>query len=303
MRLAIVLTLVCSPFTAWAQDPKFEYGKKEEVKDPKAVEWKVSAQASLLITTGNSRTTTASGGAAASRRSGPHKLQLEVAGSYARASFLVPSDFNNNGTIDDENELASELRVTTKSLLAKARYDIFFTEHNSAFATARIGGDAPAGKDLVAGGQAGYSRQLYKTGQHELVGEAGYDFSYEDYTAADAESVSIHSARLFAGYTGLLTKDTGVTASVEVLLNLNSETNPIMGEPEIGPFEDTRATAKVSLTTKLVSVISFRFAFMARYDQAPAPLPALTLPFAADFHPLAETLDTTTELALIVNFL
>ena len=61
--IPVLLALATTATTAAAQtDPKFEYGKAEEVK---AVEWKVSAQAGLILTTGNSRTTTGSIGGAA----------------------------------------------------------------------------------------------------------------------------------------------------------------------------------------------------------------------------------------------
>ena len=35
---------------AFADDPKFEYGKSDDLKDVKAVQWKASAQAGLVLT-------------------------------------------------------------------------------------------------------------------------------------------------------------------------------------------------------------------------------------------------------------
>ena len=43
----------------------------------------------------------------------------------------------------------------------------------------------PAGKELVAGGQVGYSRQVYKDDHNRLVAELGYDMSLEQAAAPD----------------------------------------------------------------------------------------------------------------------
>jgi len=123
---------------------------------------------------------------------------------------------------------------------------------------------------------------------HEVVAEIGYDLTVESYVAPGSKDLVIHSARLFAGYTGKLTEDTGVLANVEGLFNLNSETGPA---GDISPFEDTRINAKATLTTKLASHIDVRFAVLLKFDNAPAALPA-KIPFAAGFVPLADTVDT-----------
>ncbi len=268
-------------------------------EDVKQVEWKASAQAGLVLTSGNSRTTTATVGATASRKAGDDKLSAEVTGAYARSEVFVPIDANMDGDVDP-GEIGTAEATTTKAWSVKARYDRFFTTHNSAFVTARLGADEPAGKRLLVGAQVGYSRQLFKNAVHEVLGEAGYDFSYEDYVAA-GDAISIHSARLFAGYSATLSEATGVQTSLELLVNLNEEDAP---GGSVGAGDDTRLTGKASLTTKLSKDVSFRFSFAARYDHAPAPRPPFAgVLFAPDFVPLAEKLDTQTEVALIVNLL
>ena len=87
---------------------------------------------------------------------------------------------------------------------------------------------------------------------------------------------------------------------LEVLANFN-ELEGAQGT--IDPFDDRRTTFNLALTTKLFEDISFRFGFSAKHDNAPAPLPALPIPYAEDFIPLADKLDTKTEATLIVNFL
>jgi hypothetical protein len=279
-------------------DPKFKYGKSDEVKDVKKAEWKASAQAGLVMTTGNSETTTLSGAAKASRKEGNNKLVLEAGGIYARSTIFLALDGNSNGVIDP-GEIGENETTASKAWMFKARYDRFLTKHNSLYVTGQVNGDQPAGKQFVGGGQVGYSRQLYKDDKHEVVGEAGYDFSYEDLAAGDP--VSIHSMRYFAGYEGKLTKDTGLIANSELLLNVNSLDTPT---GPVDAFGDVRYNGTVGLTTKLLKNISFKFAFSTKYDRAPAPRPKVGgIDYAMGFQPKARRLDTKTEASLIINFL
>ena len=283
------------PVAAGAQEPKFEYGKKEETK---GVEWKATAAAGLILSTGNSRSLSFSGSTSISRKDGDNKISFDAAGAFARSELLIAVDTNGNGTIGPD-EIIRETQTTTKNWNTKLRYDRYFGAANSAFIAGRIGADEPAGKNLFGGFQLGYSRQLYKDDVHEVIGELGYDFSYESYAAA-TPSLAIHSLRAFAGYNAKLTKDTAFLANVEALFNLNSET---ASSGNISSFDDTRLNFKVQLTTKLLERIDFRFSFTAKYDNAPAPLPPFSIPFDMGFVPLADKLDAITEAAIIVSFL
>ncbi len=292
--VAVAAALALTSSTSRADDPKYEFAAKEEVKE---VEYKASAQAGFILTTGNSETVTLSGGAKGSRKDGDNKISLEVSGAFARSTILIAEDADASGdlTLDEINEVD---QTTTQAWLVKGRYDRFFGgEKNSAYILANIGADDPAGKELIAGGQAGYSRQLYKDDKHALVGEAGYDFTYEDFQGEDG--VSIHSARLFTGYTGTLTDDTSVEGSLEALFNLNNVNTSVQ---EAGAFEDTRLFGKAALKTKLFENISFQAAFSLRYDAAPAPR-AFSTDFADGVSLQADSVDTITEMGIIVNFL
>jgi hypothetical protein len=280
---------------ARADEPKFEFGKKEEVKQE---EWKLAAQLGILFTTGNSRSLTISGGAAFSYKASEDKFSAEVAGALARSSVLIASDANMNGFIE-ANEFSREDSDAAKSLGGKVRYDRFLTEKDSLFASAQASFDEPAGKKLSIGGQLGYSRILYNEDGHKLVGEVGYDFTHEAYFA-NVDAIAIHSLRLFLGYTAKLSDSTGFGASIESLSNLNKETVP-QGEATI--FEDTRGTLKADLTTKIIEKISLKVGMKVIFDNVPAPLAPFSIPFAAGFVPLAEKVDYVGELALIVNFL
>src|SRR5512143_31152 len=96
--LAIGLT-VSAP--AFADNPAFTYGKKDDVKDVSDVAWTGKAEAGVVATTGNSRTTTASASANVTRKSTDNKFDAVVAGTFARASTLTATDANMNGVIDD----------------------------------------------------------------------------------------------------------------------------------------------------------------------------------------------------------
>ena len=295
----VLLALVIVPSLARAADPKFEYGKPEEVK---AVEWKAQARGGIISSTGNAQQITGSAAFSVSRKEAANKLALDGSIAYARSQILSVNDANMDKIVE-EGEVFRDRKVTSNSASLKARYDRFFTTNNAGYVSVQMLRDVPAGKRFAGGGQAGYSRQLFKNDHNLALAEIGYDFSYESYVSAP-DAVAIHSLRLFAGDVVTITKETGVWANVEWLANLNTETAPGPGYPKPGPFEDSRITGKAGLTTALWKDISFGFTFTLKFDNAPAPLAKIGgLPFAPDYHPLVEKLDTVTEASLIVTFL
>jgi hypothetical protein len=108
-----------------------------------------------------------------------------------------------------------------------------------------------------------------------------------------------------------LSQETGITASVEALFNVNKEgkaKNAKTGEDGVDAFKDTRVNAKVALSTNLYKQLSFGFSFVLKYDQNPAPLPlppntpaGVSYP-ANDTRFFAKTVDTITEATLIYTF-
>lgn len=280
---------------AFAQDPTFQFGKAEEVKDVKGVEWNASAEFGLVFTTGNSETTTITGGAKAARKEGDNKLSAELGGAFARAGVRQLDDSNGNGQIDDESEITTVSTTSSRNLTGKLRYDRFLTEHNSLFVAAVASTDEPAGKELVLGGQLGYSRLLYKSEKHELAGEAGLDYSREQLITGDP--LSIISARLFVGYKGTLSATTNADASAEALMNLNELDTPT-GTASLG--QDTRVNGKLGITSKLTASLSINTGLELKYDNKPAPLKISNL--AAGFVPESSKLDTIMKASLIYSF-
>jgi hypothetical protein len=95
---------------------------------------------------------------------------------------------------------------------------------------------------------------------------------------------------------------------VESLFNLNSEKAPNADDPtktSVDAFQDTRFLGKAGITTTVWKRVNFSFGFTLKYDHNPAPRPAIkgAPPYATGFLPFADTTDTITEAALIVNFL
>jgi hypothetical protein len=275
------------------------------------VEWKAQSKGGMSITSGNAESKNFIFGLNASRKEGNNKLALEGGLAYGTTNALVlSSDAGGNQTVGREQVTSSN------NWAAKARYDRFITDNNILFASAQGGGDKVAGKSFFGGGQLGYSRQLLKDQWNTVVAELGYDFSYERYVQPDVspalDAVEIHSVRVFVGETLSLTKETGVTANVEALFNLNRETNAIdvkTGETGVDAFKDARVNGKLGLTTNLWESLSFGFSFTFKYDQNPAPRPVpknAPAGFAFDKgNPdlyYADKVDTSTEATLIYTF-
>jgi hypothetical protein len=295
-RSLIAFLVVATPSIAFADDPKFAFGKAEEAKpsdEKKAVEWTGTAEAGAIFTTGNSETTTLTAGGKVSRKAGNDRVSLEATGAYARSGIRTIDDQNGNGTIDSRDEITTVSTTSTEMLSGKARYDRFLTEHNSLFVALLASRDIPAGKELVLGGQLGYMRQLYKTEKSEVTGEIGYDFSREDLTAGDP--LAIHSLRAFVGAKAMPSEGVEVDGSVEALSNLNSLDLPTGADGSA--FMDTRINGHVGVTAKLGKRLAVQTSIDAKYDNRPGPMQVKDL--ADGFVPAATKLDMIMKASLI----
>jgi hypothetical protein len=297
MRNLLCVSAICLMAAPAVADPKFEYGKIDEVKKVKDVEWTAAAEGGIVFTTGNSETTTLVGGFKASRKTGKNKFAAEGSLTYARSGIRVLDDMNANGVIDSEDEITTVSTTTAETLAAKLRYDRFLTETDSLYIAALAARDVPAGKDSVFGGQVGYSRQLYKSKTAELLGELGIDYSREDLVTG--EPINIISARAFVGYKATMTEGTTLDAALEALTNFNHETLATRAEgADFG--EDTRVNAKVAVSSKIGKNLSFQTSIEVKYDHRPGPLAIKNL--AMGFVPEASPMDTIMKATLIYSF-
>jgi hypothetical protein len=280
------------------------------------VEWKAMSKGGMLITSGNAQSKSFTFGVNGYRKEGNNKLALEGGMNYGTTNVMVAGV---DSTTDPANPTITSLdrqqAVTNNNWAAKGRYDRFITDNNVAYASGQIAADKIAGKTFFGGVQAGYSRQLFKSEMNTLVAELGYDFSYERYVQQPDKTldpVAIHSARVLLGETLSLSKETGVTASVEALFNLNKETkasNASDGTTGVNAFKDTRINGKVGLSTNLWKSLSFGFGFTLKYDQNPAARPVPKGAPAGTAFPAnyvswayANKVDTLTEATLIYTF-
>lgn len=297
MRTILVAAALCGVVgTAFADDPRFEYGKAEDVKDIVTPKWLATAELGMLFTTGNSETTSITGGFKVSRKAGDNKFSLEAGGAYAKSSLRVLDDKNGNGVIDDPSEITTQESVTAETLASKARYDRFLGELDSVFVAALASRDLPAGKEAVFGGQLGYSRRLYKTKTAETVAELGYDFSRETLVIGDA--VAIHSIRAFVGHKAAMTEGTDFDASLEALTNLNHET--LVTGADGSAFNDTRVNMKIAISAKIGLDLAVQTSFEAHFDNRPGPL--AIKPLAMGFVPEASEVETLMKASLIYTF-
>jgi hypothetical protein len=303
LKKILVATAILAGGTAVA-DPKFEYGKKDDAKvDPKLgkdTEYNASVEGGIVLTTGNSETTTATFGAKAARKRGDNKLSVEGSVAYAKSSVRVGDDMDpegspGHGEINSDEEITNKDQVTAEQFNGKVRYDRFLTDFNSLFIAGLVSRDLPAGKKEVVGGQAGYSRRLYKTEKAEAVGEIGYDYSHEELVGGDG--VSIHSVRGFVGYHAEMSEGVTFDTSLEALTNLNHESLPTTDHRDADLGEDTRVNIKAAIAAKVGKNLAFQTSLEAHFDNRPAPLKIDNL--ADGFVPSAGRLDTIMKASLI----
>ena len=294
-RLLFAVTLLAA-VPAHAQDPKFDYGKPDDVKDVKAPVWTGTAEFGLLFTTGNAETTSISGGFHTSRKAGDNKFALEATGAYAKSGVAALNDLNGNGLVDNQQEITTQETITAEQLNSRLRYDRYLTNNNSLYIAALASRDTPAGKLSQFGGQAGYSRQLYKSKLAETVAELGADYSRETLTVGDP--ISIISGRAFIGEHAIMAQDTVLDTSLEALTNFNRETLPTGKDG--GAFKDTRVNLKVAISAKIGENLAVQTSFEARFDNRPGPLPIK--PLAMGFVPEASEVETIMKASLIYTF-
>jgi len=263
----------------------------------KAVECSASAELGLVLTTGNSETTTATASGKVGRKAGKNKLEVTASMAYARASTRAAQDRDMNGTIGP-GEIVGETKITAETFEGKLRYDRYLDDKNSLYIAALARRDRPAGKELVAGGQIGYSRVLKKTETAEAVAEVGYDLSYENVTAP-GDGVLIHSARAFVGFKGKASDDNAYEASLEFLTNVAGVDS---ATGHVGVAGDNRLNAHAQWTSKIGADLSLAFSLDLKFDSAPAPLTISGVTFDPGFVPEASSVDTLFKGSIIYTF-
>lgn len=298
VKLAAAAAACLAVTAARAEEPKFAYGKRDEVA--KAPPWVASVTFGLGAATGNSQTLNLSGAASVAHNfDAQNRLTLDASGAFGRSTLTTAADTSGDGSISPD-EVYSITQTVTQAWAAKLRYDRFFGL-NALYAFGYVAGDQPAGKPFLGGVQVGYARALLKTATSELVAEGGIDYTYQRFVVGPPDAVNIAALRAYLGYVGTPLDVLSYSASVEWLGNLTRESRP---SQEIGSFGDNRVTGKLALTWKIFGNGSMGFNFRALYNSAPAPKPPPPgFSWAPGYFPLAKEWDTFTELVLVYKLI
>lgn len=279
---------------AAAADPTFTFASPDKASHA----WKASAQAGANVSTGNSQSLSLTASGAVAHRSGDDQLSLDAFGSFVRSRVDVAADVNGVAGIGPD-EIRRVVQTTSKAWSVRGRYDRFVGQRDSLYAAATASGDEPSGKKLLAGAQLGVSRDVLRAGPSTLTLELGYDLTHQEYVAA-SPAATVHSARFYAGYELTPAPLVGAKASLELLTNLNAVQTPT---GVVGAFRADRLAGRVELNVKVLERGTLGVRFRGRYDSAPAPRPPPPgLAWEAGYLPLADRLDTVSELVFTLSF-
>ena len=298
MAVLVAAGIAFTAGTARAEDPKFAYGKREEIA--KLPPWASSVQAGFGMTTGNAQSINFSGaGNVAYRFSPDDRLAFDAGVAFQRSTVQTAVDANADGSISP-SEVFDITQTVSSAWFTKLRYDHFF-DLNAIYVFTTAGGDVPAGKQFVYSAQVGYSRALWKTATNELVAEAGFDYTYQRYVVGNPDSINIAGLRGFLGYVGNPKPDLSYNASIEYIGNLNSLNTPT---GTVNAFGDNRLLMRAGVTWNIFGDGSAGVRFRALYDSAPAPRPPPAgFSWAAGYQPLANPWDTFTEFVLVYKLM
>jgi putative salt-induced outer membrane protein YdiY len=202
------------------------------------------------MNTGNTRTWQLTAGSDLSIARMPHEIGGSIVFNYGQAALR-----------DDEGD---QLQTTIRNLRTRARYDYFLARMDALFTAAAFRWDTFAGIDARVQGELGYLRYLYKTDDHRVWTELGYDFTYDDYhVLPDAPRATppnqvTHSARVFFGYDNRLTEVLTYLGGIEGLLNVEFA-------------RDTRVNMDNALRSHVGGNFALELKFSLQFDNIPVP--------------------------------
>ncbi|MBE0605069.1 MAG: DUF481 domain-containing protein [Deltaproteobacteria bacterium] len=238
--LASAVFLLAAP-AAFAAEPK-----NDKV-------WSDQAELSLVNTTGNTETTSMAGKNTLSYRFLPR----------ATGTWRIGGLYSSDGGATTAEKYDTELRL-----------DYMHTERVYTFAMAGWNKDRFAGIDQRYYGGAGVGYKLLVGPKHFLLGEAGLNYTQENYT--DNTSSGFLTGRLFGKYEYAITKKNRLSQSVEYLYDFSDSSH----------FKVNTETAVIAALT---DTFSLKAAYVVRHDHKPVP---------ADL----EKTDTGLTVALVANF-
>ena len=215
--------------------------------------WSDQAELSFVTTSGNTKTTSLAG-----KNLLTYKFTPKAVGSWKIGGL-----YSKDGGVTTAENYATELRL-----------DYLYTERIYNYALAGWNKDRFSGIDRRYYGGAGAGYKVLVGPKHLLSGEAGLNFTREDYT--DNTSSDFLTGRAYGKYEYAITKKNRFSQSMEFLYDFSDSSH----------FKVGSETAVVS---SLTDVLSLKAGYTLRYDHRPVPAG------------LRQT-DTMTTVALVANF-
>jgi len=221
--LLAVGTLLLAASAVFAEEPK-----NDNV-------WSDQAELSFVSTSGNTKTTSMAG-----KNLLTYKFTPKAVGSWKIGGLYSKDD----GATTAEN-YATELR-----------FDYLYTERIYNFAMAGWNKDRFSGIDqrYYVGGGVGY--KVLVGPKHFLLGEAGLNYTMEDYT--DDTNSDFLTGRAFGKYDYAFSKKNRFSQSLEFLYDFSDSAHYKVG-------------SETAVVASLTDILSLKAAYTVRYDHKPVP--------------------------------
>ena len=301
IRYATLTILMLAAAPALADDPKYEYGDVEkhavDAKKPTVVHANMTA--GLVWVDGNAQSVGFSGTALVSVKHWHNELTLSGGGAYVYSGI---SKYGTGGPVTDKT-------TSARNGILKLRYDRYFFEKNTVFASFQSSGDKFAGYWYRLEPQVGYARLFFKSIHQTFRGEIGYDYTAQHNVGWNAAAfpagtklnpkfTQYHSGRLFLFYENKFTAFAAFSEGLEMLEAFN----------HVQSFRLNSLTSLSSTIYKNVALkLNFKLAFNNDPPLRPAPSatdPLTMMPYvygSGDEH--FGKVDTQLDLVLAVTFL
>ena len=232
-------------------EPEFKETLKEHEQVEEA-EAELSAEVGGSITTGNIAFYTVS----AALHGGYKWTENRVSGTASALWGRGRVDGDGNGTLDIAERNATPVE-TARRASTDLRYDRFFGERNSIYATGGALMDPYAGYDLRTHEQLGYSRHMVAQEDSSVVVESGLDYAQENYVnGVVPNSDNVIALRAMASAQHAVSDYFSLENKVEIYENLRD-------------FEDFRVNNDVIISARINGSLSMKLSHSLRFDNQP----------------------------------
>ncbi len=223
LYLLAVGSLLLAASAAFAEEPK-----NDNV-------WSDQAELSFVTTSGNTETTSLAG-----KNLLTYKFTPKAVGSWKI------------GGMYSEDQGAT----TAENYATELRFDYLYTERIYNYAMAGWNKDRFSGIDQRYYGGGGVGYKVLLGPKHFLLGEAGLNYTMEDYT--DDTNSNFLTGRAFGKYEYAITKKNRFSQSLEYLYDFSDSAHYKVG-------------SETAVVSSLTDILSLKAAYTVRYDHKPVP--------------------------------